>query len=76
MTFIEMRFFYLPLSTMKCIIVYFTHIYDLKRRWPSLGSLGSAGWILVVATVALGSVSMIHLPFSSSDSESKPASDS
>jgi hypothetical protein len=40
------------------------------------GSSGSPGWSLVVATVALGSASMIHLPLSGSNLESKPASNS
>jgi hypothetical protein len=72
----EMRFLWLPLSTMKCSGVPFTHIYEWKRRSPSSGSSGSPGWSLVVATVALGSASMIRLALSSSGSESEPASDS
>jgi hypothetical protein len=76
MTSAEMRFFWLPLSTMKCSGVPFTHIYEWKRRSPSSGSSGSASWSLVVATVALGSTSMIRLPLSGSGSESESASDS
>jgi hypothetical protein len=71
-----MRFFWLPLSMMKCNGVPFTHIYEWKRRSPSSGSSGSPGWSLVVVTVALGSALMICLPLSGSDSKSEPASDS
>jgi hypothetical protein len=76
MTSAEMRFFWLPLSMMKCSGVPFTHICEWKRRSPSSGSSGSPGWSLVVAMVALGSTSMIHLPLSGSVSESESASDS
>jgi hypothetical protein len=72
----EMRFFWLPLSMMKCNEVPFTHIYEWKRCSPSSSSFGSPIWSLVVATVALGSASMIHLPLSGSNSESEPTSDS
>jgi hypothetical protein len=61
---------------MKCSGVPFTHICEWKRHSPSSGSSGSPGWSLVVATVALGSASMICLPLSGSGSESEPASDS
>jgi hypothetical protein len=70
MTFADMRFFYLPLSMMKCNRVPFTKNCEWKRRYPSFGSSSSLGWSLVVAMVELGSVSMIHLPHSSSNSES------
>jgi hypothetical protein len=76
MTFVEMIFFWLLLSMMKCSGVPFTHIYEWKRHSPSSGSFGSPGWSLVVAMVALGSAAMIHVPLSSSESESEPASDS
>jgi hypothetical protein len=76
MTSAEMRFFWLPLSTMKCSGVPFTHICEWKRRSPSSGSSSSPCWSLVVETMALGSASMICLPLSSYDSESEPASDS
>jgi hypothetical protein len=75
MTYAEMRFFWLPLSTMKCIRVPFTHIYEWYRSSPSSGLFGSPGWSLVVAMVALGSASMIFLPLSSFDSYSEPAFD-
>jgi hypothetical protein len=71
----EMRFFWLLLSTMKCSGVPFTHIYEWKRHSPSSGSSGSPGWSLVVATVALGSASMIRLPLSSFVLESESAFD-
>jgi hypothetical protein len=61
---------------MKCSGVPFTHICEWKRCSPSSGSSGSPGWSLVVATVALGFVSMIYRPLSGSESKSKPASDS
>jgi len=57
----------------------FTHIYEWKRYSPSFGSASSLFWILVVATVALGSTSMIYFPLSfhllGSDLESKHVSD-
>jgi hypothetical protein len=76
MNFVEMRFFWIPISTMKCNEVPFTHIYEEKRRSPSSSSLGSPGWILVVATVEMGSMSMIRLPFFGFDSESETTSHS
>jgi hypothetical protein len=76
MTSAEMRFFWLPLSMMKCSGVPFTHIYEWKRHSPSSGSSGSPGWSLVVETVALGSTSMICLPLSGFGSESESTSDS
>jgi hypothetical protein len=66
----KMRFFWLPLSMMKCSRVPFTHICESKRCSPYSGSFGSPGWSLVVETVALGSPLMIHLPLSHSISES------
>jgi hypothetical protein len=54
----------------------FTHICEWKSRSPSSGSSGSPGWNLVVAMVALGSTSMIHLLLSGSGSEFELASDS
>jgi hypothetical protein len=71
MTSAEMRLFWLPLSMMKCSGVPFTHICEWKRH-----SSGSPGWSLVVATVAVGSMSMICLPLSGSDSKTEPTSDS
>ena len=69
----EMRIFWLPLSKIKFNEVPFTHICEGKRRSPSLGSIGSSGWIVAVATIAVGSASMIYLLplFSESDSESR-----
>ena len=75
MTSTEMRFLWLLLSMMKCSGVPFTHIYECKRHSPYSGSSGSPGWSLVVAMVALGFASMIHLPLSSSILESEFASD-
>src|SRR3984885_14533215 len=73
----EMRFFWLPLSTMNCSGEPLTHIWEWKRRSSSSGSSGSFFWILAVATVALGSASMICFPLSfpllGSDSESEHA---
>jgi hypothetical protein len=76
MTSAEMRFFWLSLSMMKCNEVPFTHICEWKKLSPPSSSSGSLGWSLVVATVALGSASMIHLPLSGSSSESESTSDS
>ena len=72
-TSVEMRFFWLPLSTIKCSRVPFTHICEWKRRSPSSGSIGSSSWIAAVATIAVGSASMIYLLplFSESDYESR-----
>jgi hypothetical protein len=76
MTSAEMRLFWLLLSMMKCSGVPFTHICEWKRHSPSSGSSSSPGWSLVVATVALGSTLMIHLPLSGYGLESESASDS
>jgi hypothetical protein len=67
-----MRFFWLPLSTMKRSGVPFTHICEWKRGSSSFGSSGSPGWSLVVAMVALGSTSMIRLPLSDSGRSLNP----
>jgi hypothetical protein len=71
MTSVEMRFFWLPLSTIKCSGVPFTHIYEWKRHSPSSGSSGSSSWIVAVTTVAVGSASIICLLLLLSESESK-----
>lgn len=80
MTFSKMRLFWLVLSIMNCNEEPFTHIYQWKRNSPSFGTSGSFFSILVVATVALSSVSMIwfhfSFPFLGSDSESEHAFDS
>jgi len=79
MTSTEMRFFWLPLSTMNCSGEPFTDIREWKRGPPSSGSSVSSFWILVVATMVLGSASIISFPFLflllGSDSESEHASD-
>jgi hypothetical protein len=75
MTSTKMRFFWLLLSMMKCSGVPFTHIFEWKRCSPYFISYGSPGWSLVVATVVLGSTSMIRHPLSGSDSESEPTCD-
>ena len=58
----------------------FTHIWEWKRCSSSYESSGSYFWIFMVATVALGSASIIifplSFPFSGSDSVSEYASDS
>jgi hypothetical protein len=72
----EMRFFWLPLSTMNCNGEPFTHILEWKRRSASSGSSGSSLWIFVVATMALGSASIIYFPLSGSNLELEHASDS
>ena len=51
MTSAEMRFFWLPLSTIKCSGVPFTNICEWKRCSPSSGSVGSSSWIAAVATI-------------------------
>jgi hypothetical protein len=79
-TSIEMRFFWLLLSTMNCNGEPFTHILEWKRRSASSGSSGSSFWIFVVETMALGSASITYFPLSfplsGSDSESEHAFDS
>jgi hypothetical protein len=60
----------------RCSCITFTHICEWRKHSPSSGSLGSLGWSLVVAIVALGSTPMIYLPLSGSDSDSKTTSDS
>ena len=69
-TSIEMMFFWLSLSTIKCSGVPFTHICEWKSCSPSSGS--SSSWIVVIAIVLVGSTSMICLLllFSESYSES------
>ena len=60
----KMRFFWLSLLTMNCGRESFIHICEWKRCSPSSRSSSSILWILLVATVALGSTSMIYFPFS------------
>ncbi len=65
---------------MNCSSEPFTHIFEWKICSHSSRSLGSLFWILVVATVTLGSASMIFFPFPfpllGSDSRLEHASDS
>jgi hypothetical protein len=68
-TYVEMRFLWLPQSTIKCNGVRFTHICEWKRLSPSLGFSGSSGWIIVVETIAVGSASIICLLLLLSESE-------
>jgi hypothetical protein len=56
-----MRFFWLLLSTIKFIGFPSTHICEWKRRSLSSRSSSSFDWIVVVATVVVGSASMIYL---------------
>jgi hypothetical protein len=58
----EMRFFWLPLSTMNCNGEPFTHILEWKRHSASSGSSGYSFWIFVVATLALSSTLIIFFP--------------
>ena len=73
----EIRFFWLPLSMMNCSGKPFTHIWEWKICSSSFESSGSSFWIFMVATVALGSASIIFFPlsfpFSGSDSVSEYA---
>jgi hypothetical protein len=66
---LNIRLFWLSLSKLKWRGVPFTHIYELKRRSPSLVSSGSFGWNFLVVMVTLGSTSMIWFPLSNSKSE-------
>ena len=54
----------------------FTHICEWKRRSPSSSYSGWLGQILVVATVAQGSTSIIHFPPVGFDSKSESTFDS
>ena len=76
----KMRFFWLPLLTMNYTGEPFTHIWEWKRRSSSSKYSSSSLWIFVVATMALGSASIIcfplSFPLSGYDSESEHASDS
>jgi hypothetical protein len=67
-TNVDMMLFCLPLSTIKCSGVPFTHIYEWKSHSPS--SRSSSGWIFAVVTIIVGSVSMICLLLLFSESES------
>jgi hypothetical protein len=67
----EMRFFWLPLSTIKCNMFPFTDICEWKMRPPSSGSSGSSSWIVVVVTLVVCSASIICLLLLFSESESE-----
>ena len=60
-TYANIRFFWIPLLTMKCSRTPFTNIYEWKRCSNSSGFSGSSSWIWVVA---MGSTSMIYFPLS------------
>jgi hypothetical protein len=68
-TFTEMMFLWLPLSTIKCSGVPFTHICEFNIFSPSLGS--SSGWIFADAKIVVGSALMIYLLLLFSESGSK-----
>jgi hypothetical protein len=74
MTSTEIRFFELPLSTMKWRGVPFTHICEWKRHSPSSSSFGSSDWNFLVVMVTLGSMSMIHFSLFGSESNFELAS--
>jgi hypothetical protein len=73
MTSAKIRFFWLPLSTIKCSGVPFTHICEWKRHSPSLYLSSYYGWIVVVTMVAMSYASMIYflLLFFESNSKSR-----
>jgi hypothetical protein len=71
MTLMDIKLFWLPLSTIKNSGVSFTHICEWKRFSPSSVSFDSFGWIFAVAMVALGSMSMILFSLSFSKLDSK-----
>jgi hypothetical protein len=58
MTFVEIMFFWLLISTTKYGGVPFTNIYEWKRRSQSLTSFD---WAFVVMIVALGSMLMLSV---------------
>jgi hypothetical protein len=59
MIFNEIRFFWLPFSTKKCIGVPFTHICEWKRCSSSYGFSSPSSCIVLAAMVVLGYTSMI-----------------
>ena len=61
-TYVDSRLFWLSLSTTKCKGIPFTHNYEWKRRSSAFDSSGSSIWICAIATVTMGSASMIYLP--------------
>ena len=70
----DIRFFWLPLSIMKCSEAPFTHICEWNRHSASSDSSGSSCWIWVVGMVALGSTSMIYFPLPMYESKSESGS--
>jgi hypothetical protein len=60
-TSLEVRFFWLLLSTMKCNRVPFTHIYEWKRHSPSSRPVGSSSLFVVIVTIEVGFALMICL---------------
>jgi hypothetical protein len=67
---VEMMFFWLPISIIKCNGVPFTHIYEWKMCSPSSRSSSSYGWIVVIMTIEVGSTSIIFILLLLSESES------
>ena len=79
MTYVEIRFFWLSLSTTKCSGISFTHICEWKRRSSAYDSSRSSSWICVVETMVVGFASMIYFSLSAAvslGSELKSGSDS
>jgi hypothetical protein len=76
MTCVDIRLFWIPLSTMKWRGVPFTHICEWNRFSLSSGSYSSSGWTFLVAMVTLCSASMIRFPLFGSKSNSKLAYES
>jgi hypothetical protein len=76
MTYVDIRFLWLPLSTMKWSGVHFTHIYEWKRGSPSSGSYGSYSWTFLVDMVTLGFASMVYFTLFGYERESKPTFES
>jgi hypothetical protein len=72
-TSLMIRFFWFPISTMKCNGVPFTHICEWKRRSPYSGSSSSSSWIVMVTMVAVGFASIFYflLLFYESEFESR-----
>jgi hypothetical protein len=52
--YVEIRFFWLPLSKIKGIMVPFTHICEWKRCPSFSGSSGSSGCIVAITTLEMG----------------------
>jgi hypothetical protein len=61
MTYVEIRFFWILLSTIKYSGVPFTDNYEWKRCSPPSRSSSYSSWIVAVMTIAVGFASIISI---------------